>query len=86
MDSRICQTSTASPAKPGELSCLFSNLRKEAALALGEIGAPEALPALEQIQGDPDPEVRKSARLSIAQIRAADEQTGKAHEKLKAGL
>jgi HEAT repeat protein len=52
----------------------ISNLRKEAALALGEIGAPEALPALEQIQNDPDPEVRKSAIISIAQIRAINQE------------
>jgi HEAT repeat protein len=53
------------------LSHSISNLRKEAALALGEIGVPEALPALEQIRDDRDPEVRKSARLAIAQIHAA---------------
>ena len=49
----------------------ISNLRKEAALALGEIASPAALPALEKIQDDPDPEVRKSARLAISQIRLA---------------
>jgi HEAT repeat protein len=57
------------PALIETLNHEISNLRKEAALALGEIGSPEALPALEQIQNDPDPEVRKSVRLSIAQVR-----------------
>ena len=40
------------------------NLRKEAAIALGEIGDPRALPALEAADADPDPEVRKAARLA----------------------
>jgi hypothetical protein len=31
MDSRICQTSTASPAEPGELSYLFSADRGDSA-------------------------------------------------------
>jgi HEAT repeat protein len=48
-----------------------SNLRKEAALALGDIGDATALPALERAADDPDPEVRKSARLVIAQIGKA---------------
>jgi HEAT repeat protein len=48
----------------------ISNLRKEAALALGEIGDAAALPNLEHAAHDPDPEVRKSVRLAIAQIGA----------------
>jgi HEAT repeat protein len=53
------------------LTHTISNLRKEAALALGEIASTDALPALEQAAGDPDPEVRKSVRLAIQQIHAA---------------
>ncbi len=49
----------------------IANLRKESALALGEIGAPEALAALESAEADPDPEVRKSVRLALTQIAAA---------------
>ena len=40
------------------------------ALALGEIGAPEALVALENAIDDADPDVRKSVRLAIAQINS----------------
>jgi HEAT repeat protein len=50
------------------LSHQISNLRKEAALALGEIGSGLALDELEKHQADPDPEVRKSVRLAIQQI------------------
>jgi HEAT repeat protein len=49
----------------------IGNLRKEAALALGEIGSPAALPALCEAENDPDPEVRKSVRLALQQIAAA---------------
>lgn len=55
-------------------SALFhssANLRKEAAIALGEIGDAGALAPLAQAASDADPEVRKSARLAIAQIQAA---------------
>lgn len=47
-----------------------ANLRKEAAIALGEIADPSARPALQQASEDPDPEVRKSARLALASIEA----------------
>ena len=50
------------------LSHTISNLREEAALALGEIGHPEAKPALAIASSDPDPEVRKSARLAFTQV------------------
>ncbi|WP_374319454.1 HEAT repeat domain-containing protein [Aquabacterium sp.] len=46
------------------------NLRKEAAIALGEIGDAEALPALRIAAEDADPEVRKMARLAMTQIAA----------------
>jgi HEAT repeat protein len=42
----------------------ISNLRKEAAIALGEIGDPAGLPYLAAAETDPDPEVRKLARLA----------------------
>jgi len=49
------------------------NLRKEAAIALGEIGSATALPALNLAEADPDPdpEVRKAARLAIQRIGLA---------------
>lgn len=46
----------------------ISNLRKEVALALGEIGTSEAQKLLEQHQNDPDPEVRKAIRIGLNQI------------------
>ena len=46
----------------------IANLRKEAAIALGEIGSPIALEALSRAESDPDPEVRKSARLAVVKI------------------
>ncbi|EXE63446.1 HEAT repeats family protein [Acinetobacter sp. 1542444] len=46
----------------------ISNLRKEVALALGEIGTSEAQNLLEQHQNDPDPEVRKAIRIGLNQI------------------
>jgi HEAT repeat protein len=45
-----------------------ANLRKEAAIALGEIADPAAAPHLERVQNDPDPDVRKSARWAIQQV------------------
>jgi len=61
----------ALPALIGALSHRQGNLRREAALALGEIGAPAAAPALEIAAGDPDPEVRKTARAALARLRTA---------------
>jgi HEAT repeat protein len=46
------------------------NLRKEAAIALGEIGDPGAIDALKASNTDPDPEVRKAVRLALAQFAA----------------
>lgn len=46
----------------------ISSLRKEVALALGEIGTSEAQKLLEQHQNDPDPEVRKAIRIGLNQI------------------
>ncbi|TAL14646.1 MAG: HEAT repeat domain-containing protein, partial [Aquabacterium sp.] len=48
----------------------ISNLRKEAAIALGEVGDPQARPALEQAANDPDPDVRKLARLALGRLAA----------------
>lgn len=47
----------------------ISNLRKEVALALGEIGGQEAEILLKAHELDPDPEVRKAIRISLNQIR-----------------
>jgi HEAT repeat protein len=44
------------------------NLRKEAAIALGEIGDPDAGRALTAAGSDPDPEVRKAARLALQRL------------------
>jgi HEAT repeat protein len=43
-------------------------LRKEAALALGEIGDAAALPALRIAASDGDPEVVKAVRIALAQL------------------
>jgi HEAT repeat protein len=45
-----------------------ANLRKEAAAALGEIADPAAMPHLDRVINDPDPEVRKNARWAAQQI------------------
>ena len=47
------------------------NLRKEAAIALGEIGDGKAIDALNVAAGDPDPEVRKAVRLALQRLSAA---------------
>ena len=63
----------AVPAIPvlGEaLSHEVSNLRKEAAAALGEIADPAALVFLEPAAGDPDPDVRKLVRWAIGRCQA----------------
>jgi HEAT repeat protein len=46
----------------------MSNLRKEAAVALGEVGDVTAIPALEAALDDSDPDVRKLARLALNQL------------------
>ena len=48
----------------------ISNLRKEAAAAMGEIASPKAVPALEAHLDDPDPDVRKNIRWALGRIRA----------------
>lgn len=47
----------------------ISNLRKEIALALGEIGGERAEQLLVAHENDSDPEVRKSIRIGLSQIR-----------------
>lgn len=47
----------------------ISNLRKEVALALGEIGGEYAEELLQAHSSDPDPEVRKAIRIGLNQIR-----------------
>ncbi|MNR44631.1 hypothetical protein D3C85_1634010 [compost metagenome] len=49
----------------------IANLRKEAALALGELGQARALPVLQAAETDSDPEVRKAVRIAMAQLRGA---------------
>jgi HEAT repeat protein len=47
----------------------ISNLRKEVALALGEIGGEQSTQLLRDHEQDPDPEVRKAIRIGLDQIR-----------------
>ena len=61
----------AIPALGQALSHEVSNLRKEAAAALGEIASPTALVFLEPAAGDPDPDVRKLVRWAIGRCQAA---------------
>jgi len=49
----------------------ISNLRKEAALALGELGSHGSLPALQAALDDRDPDVRKALRIAIGQIEGS---------------
>lgn len=48
-----------------------SNLRKEAAAALGEIADPRTLAVLEASAGDPDPDMRKLVRWATDRCRAS---------------
>lgn len=50
------------------LAHTVSNVRKESAIALGEIGDAKAIPALEKARLDSDPDVRKLAQLALASI------------------
>jgi HEAT repeat protein len=54
------------------LSHEISNLRKEAAIAMGEIGDLRAIPALEAALKDPDPDVRKLTQLALKSIQSAN--------------
>jgi HEAT repeat protein len=58
----------AVPALGIALTNAMSNLRKEAAAALGEIAHPSARPHLEARIDDPDPDVRKLVRWALQQI------------------
>ncbi|MBN2679956.1 MAG: HEAT repeat domain-containing protein [Acidithiobacillaceae bacterium] len=51
-----------------------SNVRKEAALCLGEIGNPDAIPDLHTVLLDRDPDVRKIAAWSIAKLSTIQEE------------
>jgi HEAT repeat protein len=59
----------ALPALTQALAHAMGNVRKESAIALGEVGAPESAPALTIAADDPDPEVRKAARLALQRLR-----------------
>ena len=67
---RICAV-PAIPALGAALTHEVSNLRKEAAAALGEVTDPTALKFLEPAVGDPDPDVRKLVRWAIGRCQAA---------------
>ena len=68
--SRIC-AAPAIPVLGAALTHEVSNLRKEAAAALGEIADPTALVFLEPATSDPDPDVRKLVRWAIGRCQAA---------------
>lgn len=48
----------------------MADVRKEAAIALGTLASPEALPALQQALDDPDREVSIQAQRAISKIQA----------------
>jgi HEAT repeat protein len=64
------------PSLVAALQHEVSNLRKEAAIALGEIGDRRAIAPLEAALADPDPDVRKLARLALTTIGLAHEKPG----------
>ncbi|MDT4884626.1 hypothetical protein FQZ97_1207850 [compost metagenome] len=47
----------------------MSNLRKEAVIALGEIGDTRGIAPLERALKDSDPDVRKLAKLALTSIQ-----------------
>ena len=53
-----------------------ANLRKEAAVALGEIADADGEPFLPLVANDPDPDVRKNARWALRQIAAKKAKAG----------
>jgi HEAT repeat protein len=57
------------PALCDALQHAMSNLRKEAAIALGEIGDPRAITPLEKALADSDPDVRKLAKLALTTMQ-----------------
>jgi HEAT repeat protein len=59
------------PSLVASLTHSISNLRKEAVIALGEIGDTRAIAPLETALADPDPDVRKLARLALTTIGLA---------------
>jgi HEAT repeat protein len=59
----------AVPALSQALQHAVSNLRKEAVIALGEIGDARAITHLERALGDSDPDVRKLAKLALTSIQ-----------------
>ncbi|WP_280152038.1 HEAT repeat domain-containing protein [Piscinibacter sp. XHJ-5] len=60
---------TSLPVLIEALTHRAGNLRKEAAIALGEVGDVRALPALDAADADPDPEVRKAARIARQRLQ-----------------
>jgi HEAT repeat protein len=67
----LIKSPTGVSALAGALTHDISNLRKEAAAALGEIAHADALPYLEAVLDDPDPDVRKNVVWAINRIKAA---------------
>ncbi len=62
----LLRQAEAVPALGTLMAHEVSNLRKEAVIALGEIGGDTARALLDAALADPDPEVRKLARLGLA--------------------
>lgn len=71
---RLKDPSAVTAISLGPLRHEEANLRKEAAVALGEIADAAATEALLSAQLDTDPEVRKAARMALASIEAAAAQ------------
>jgi HEAT repeat protein len=67
----LLKSAAGLPALVEALAHPMGNLRKEAAIALGEIADPRAIPALEAVLDDVDPDVRKLARLALTAIAMA---------------
>jgi HEAT repeat protein len=59
------------PAVAALLGHTISNLRKEAALALGELRDSRTVPALRDALEDRDPDVRKAVRIALQQIEGS---------------
>jgi HEAT repeat protein len=60
----------AAPAVAALLTHTISNLRKEAALALGELRDPGTVQALRDALEDRDPDVRKAVRIALQQVES----------------
>ncbi|MEM6716179.1 MAG: HEAT repeat domain-containing protein, partial [Cyanobacteria bacterium P01_C01_bin.147] len=56
----------------------YSDVRRDAATALGNLGHPDALPALQQTLNDPDMDVRIFSQRAIDKIQQSLSETSHA--------